>query len=244
MEVTQRRGFSRTKIGTKVRRAEVLTFTDEDLLWSLGSLGTHCPEVLLNTVLFSVGLSCSLRAGKEHYALRSIPYNSQFTFMNDSKGKLYFRYIEDAGLKTNKGGLRQRKIEPKVVNVYQISDMERCPVRILYKYMMLLPKVRNCKKLYLQTKKKFNANVWFRDSPVGENKLRSFVKELCKNAGIPGFYSNHSLRATGATRMYRNDVEEQVIQEITGHRSLAVRAYKRTSDLQKEIACKTMFGDV
>ena len=54
------------RVGGVVHRAEVLTFTDEDLLWSLGLLGTHNPESLLYSVLFTIGLSCSLRAGKEH----------------------------------------------------------------------------------------------------------------------------------------------------------------------------------
>ena len=89
-------------IGISVHKADVLTVTDEDILWSLGLLGTHSPEVLLNTVMFTLGLSCSLCAGKEHYVLRSPGFDSQFTFMYDSEGKLYFRYVKDIGLKTKK----------------------------------------------------------------------------------------------------------------------------------------------
>ena len=88
--------------------------------------------------------------------------------------------------------------------------------------LSLLPVGQKCTSLYLQPHKKYSPNNWFRDSPVGENKMRSFAKNLCKKAGIPGFYSNHSLCATGCTRMYNCDVEEQVIQEISAHRSLAV----------------------
>ena len=39
-------------------------------------------------------------------------------------------------------------------------------------------------------------------------------------------------------------MEEQVIQEITGHHSNAVRSYKRTSDSQRECASKIISGDV
>ena len=231
-------------VGIKVKRAEVLTFSDEDLLWSLGLLGTHCPESLLYSVLFTVGLSCSLRAGKEHYQLRSIPFQSQFEFLNDEKGRVYFHYTEDRGLKTNKGGLKNRKTEPKIVDVYPLDDIDRCPVRILHKYLCMIPHVRNCKHLYLQPRKKYHGKSWFLDSPVGENKLRNFVKDLCTKANIPGFYTNHSLRATGAIRLYQNDVDEQIIQEIMGHRSLAVRSYKHTSDKQREFASNTIFGHV
>ena len=44
-------------IGSKVRKAEVLTFTDEDLLWSLGLLGSHTPQVLINTVIVKLGFN-------------------------------------------------------------------------------------------------------------------------------------------------------------------------------------------
>ena len=47
-------------IGSEVRKAQVLTFTDEDVLWSLGLLGCHNPQVLVNTVAFLLGLTCAL----------------------------------------------------------------------------------------------------------------------------------------------------------------------------------------
>ena len=47
-----------------------------------------------------------------------------------------------------------------------------------------------------------------------------------------GFYTNHSLRATCATRLYENNVDEQLIMEQTGNNSNAVRKYKRTNDDQ------------
>ena len=46
---------------------------------------------------------------------------------------------------------------------------------------------------------------------------------------------NHSLRATTTTRLYHSGVDEQLVMERTGHRSLeGVRSYKRTSDTQRE----------
>ena len=54
-------------------------------------------------------------------------------------------------------------------------------------------------------------------------------------AGITGFRTNHSLRSTTATRLYQAGVDEQLIMETTGCRSLeGVRSYKRTSVSQKE----------
>ena len=230
-------------IGNSVRKAQVLTFTDEDLLWSLGLLGSHNPQALLDTVIVKLGLTCALRAGKEQRSLRSIPFRSQFQLLHDSEGNIFLRYSEDIGLKCNKGGLKHRNIECKSVDVHCISDIDRCPVRLFMAYLSKLPKNRVTEALYLQPRKKFNAKLWYFDKPVGENTLRDTVKNLCKSAGLPGYYTNHSLRSSSVTRMYHSGVEEQVIQEITGHRSNAVRSYKRTSQLQRKFASQAISGE-
>ena len=59
---------------------------------------------------------------------------------------------------------------------------------------------------------------------------------MCEHAGIPGYKTNHSLRATNATWFYQAGVDEQLIMERTGNRSLeGVRSYKRTSSDQREM---------
>ena len=68
------------------------------------------------------------------------------------------------------------------------------------------------------------------------------AREVCTSAGFPGFYTNHSLRDTAMTRMYHSGIDEQIIQEVTGHRSVAVREYKRTCDDQKLIASSCIMG--
>ena len=75
------------------------------------------------------------------------------------------------------------------------------------------------------------------DSPVGVHLLQKTVANLCAAAGFQGHYTNHSLRATAATRLYLAGIDEQLITEKTGHRSNSVRGYKRTNDGQlKEIS--------
>ena len=75
--------------------------------------------------------------------LRSIPFRSQFELLNDSRGQVYLKYTEDAGLKMNKGGLKHRNVECKMVEVYCISDISRCPVRLFIKYLSMLPKLES-----------------------------------------------------------------------------------------------------
>ena len=58
---------------------------------------------------------------------------------------------------------------------------------------------------------------------------------MCKAAGTTGFRSNHSIRATSATRLYAAGTDEQLIMERTGHRSVeGVRSCKPTSTEQEE----------
>ena len=58
------------------------------------------------------------------------------------------------------------------------------------------------------------------------------IKTITKNAGFTGRKTNHSLKATRASRLYESEIDEQVIMEKTGHRSVqGVRSYKRTADV-------------
>ena len=180
-------------LGISVCKVQVLTSTIEDYLWSLRFLGANSPDQLLNTVVFSIGKGFALHAGQEHRALRGLPFNSQFRFMHDTDGEIFLRYTENIGLKTNKGGLRHRKVEAKTVDLFASDHPERCPLCIIIKYLSLLPKVRTCQTFYLQPRKIFFGKSWFTNCPAGVNRLRNIVTDLCHDAGLPVFYSNHSL---------------------------------------------------
>ena len=89
---------------------------------------------------------------------------------------------------------------------------------------------------YLQPLEKPTATCWYSCRPIGHNKLEGTVARLCGLAGIPGHRTNHSLRATTATRLYQAGIDEQLIMERTGHRNLdGVRGYKHSSMSQKEV---------
>ena len=77
---------------------------------------------------------------------------------------------------------------------------------------------------------------WYSREPLGHNTLANVVSSMCKEAGITGFYTNHTLRATSATRLYSAGADEQLIMERTGHRSVGgVHSYKRTSEEQQQV---------
>ena len=58
--------------------------------------------------------------------------------------------------------------------------------------------------------------------------LTNTVARLYKQAGIQGYKTNHSLRATVVSHLYQASVDEQLVVERSGHHSLnGIRSYKQ-----------------
>ncbi len=215
------------------KSASPISFADEEKIWLNGTLGEDSPEKLWNTVMYLLGLSCALRGGQEHRNLQCPGHDCQFTVCADSAtGARYLQYVEDEQKKTNQGGLQGKRAERKVVKIWGNPDPTRDIVRLFLKYTSLLPVDSRSEALYKYplSNKKLTGKTWYADKPVGVNSLKKIVGTLAKEAGLVGHFTNHSLRATAATQMYNGGVNEQVIKEITGHKSDSVRAYKHTSD--------------
>ena len=184
-------------------------------------------------MLFMNGLYFALRSGQEHRQLRFNPCQIR---LHERQGeKPYLEYTEDVS-KNRPGGLKNRKTKPKVVVHYSNEENpERCFVRLFKLYTSLCPQQSPKNSFYLQPLKKPQPNCWYSTKPIGHNTLEGTVARLCKNAGIQGYHTNHSLRATTATRLFQAGVDEQLIMEKTGHTSLdGVRSYKRTSSTQQQ----------
>jgi integrase len=98
-----------------------------------------------------------------------------------------------------------------------------------------------CDALYLRPLTHRAASSWYADAPVGVHYLQKTVSKLCEQAGFKGHFTNHSLRATAATRLYDAGVDEQLIAE-KGHRSSAIRSYKRTQNAQLEKCSEIIEG--
>ena len=58
----------------------------------------------------------------------------------------------------------------------------------------------------------------YKASPNGHNSLSATVKKLTTLIGETGYFTNHSLRRTCATRLFQKRVDEQRNMAITGHR--------------------------
>ena len=100
-------------LGSGHKQAEPLTEGEEELLWEKKILGGHSPESLLNTMIFMCGLYFALRSGDEHRNLRHSP--CQIQVIRNEGERPFLRYAEDIS-KNHPGGLKGRKVKPKVVD--------------------------------------------------------------------------------------------------------------------------------
>ena len=111
------------------------------------------------------------------------------------------------------------------------------------KYLGLCPKSYHKKpNFYLQSLRSPTPKQWYGREVMGANKIKEVVKDLLSSAEIDGYFTNHSLRRSGGTRLFQAGVDRKLVKEVTGHRSDAVDCYQITSEEQREklstiIAC-------
>ncbi len=120
-----------TGLGVATKQAEPISPDEEAILWANGLFGTYNAKVFTNTVYFYNCKIFSLRSFDEHRKL----CRDQFSKKIDQKGRVYLQYT-DFGNKTNRGGLKHMKVEPKIVQQYEDeNDPDHCVVNIFVKYI-------------------------------------------------------------------------------------------------------------
>ena len=180
-----------------------------------------------------------MRSAEEHRRLRHKP--SQINVINPEGEAPYIAYTEDIS-KTNQGGLKSKKISPKsVIHHANLQNPSRCLVHLFIKYNQLCPSDRPDGALYLTPLKNQTQEHCI---PIGHNKLANTVPRLMREAGIDGYFMNHSLRVTATTRLYDSQVDEASIMQRTGHQSVErVRAYKRSSNKLCEVTSAILYQE-
>ncbi len=235
-----------SRLGT-VGSAKPISFEEETKMWVSGALGEDTPDKLCNTVLFLIGLSCTLRGGEEHRRLRCPPHDPQIVVKHDVDGSAFLVYTEDDKSKTFQGGIHSRPKKRKVVPIHgNRVHPEHDLVRLYQKYVALLLTNGKCQALYKYSlgKNRLSPGTWYSDKPMGVNALKVVVKTIAKEAGLEGKFSNHRTGASTATRLFQSGVDEQIIKEVTGHKSDTVRMYKHSNtQLLREASTKVISNE-
>lgn len=225
-------------VGANVKHTAIFTPEEEEKLWVSGALSIKAPLNLQRAVFFYVGKIFCVRGGQEQRSLTP----SQFVRSEEPD---CYTYVEH-GSKNRSGGPSQLRVENKTVPVYSVPDkVPQCLVFLLDFYLAKLPKYAFEKEVFYCRPKtyvpKSPEEPWYDCCPVGKNTLANMVKDMCMEAGITEPKTNHSLRATGTTRLFQANVPEKIIQKTTGHRSLeALRTYERVSTEQHQAVSRVL----
>ena len=113
----------RAKSVTVGRRQSESITVEEDALWSQ----------LLHTLLSHISVNFALKGGEEHLRMR-VGGVSQLSIVQFSSNRKVLRYSKDVS-KANQGGIKHRKISPKVVDAFASDNSERCIIWIYKAYM-------------------------------------------------------------------------------------------------------------
>ena len=172
----------------------------KSVLGDKGCLGDTNSQVLLDTLLFYIGLHFALKSGLEHHLCHK---PSQLILVEIPGSVPYLKYVEDVS-KTNQEGLKHKKKEAKQVIQYaNLDNPDHCVVRLYKLYNEKCPPNHPSDPFYLKpVPNPVDGEYWYYPHAVGHNMLGQTVKRLCEKAGIQGHFTNHSLRATAATHLF------------------------------------------
>ena len=95
-----------------------------------------------------------------------------------------------------------------------------CPVKSFEMYISKLHPL--CTSLWQRPKESFSDDdtVWYCNSRLGEKTLAKFITKLSEGAKLSQIYTNHSIRATGATILTKGMFNPSQIMAVTGHKSV------------------------
>ena len=164
---TQRRGFA--------LQCFLVSREDEALFWEKGALGTTSPTV---HGIFLCGMQFVLRGVQEQHDLLVTQFVRQPTDVCVYSTEVYYEYTEYIS-KNNQHSFKDAKGKNKVVKAYAQPASEQCLVKLLDRYLSLLPVGSDY--FYLRPCKDFPTDASrpaYSRQRVGINQL---LKENCCN---------------------------------------------------------------
>ena len=148
---------------------------------------------------------------------------------NNESGPEYLELNFNEATKKSQGDDNNEMNEQPIL-LSQESD--RCPVKSFKLYLSKLTEIDDL----FQTpnlKFKYSDDKWYKKSPVGENTIGKFMKEISTNAGLSVKYTNHCIRGTTATAMHRSGYSLHEIAQVTRHKNIeSLKSYLEKPTLE------------
>lgn len=197
-------------------------------LYSSIHMSTATPCGLLNKVQMDIRLYFCRRG------LENIPEMTKDTFIvdvNPNTGVKFVKKSRDELVKNR----RYNEKENFGGFMTENKDSPLCPVTSFEKLLSKLHPDNN--RLWQRPKDTFSDNdsVWYTKQGLGRDSISSFMTKLSKACNLSKIYTNHSIRATGTTALFKNNFADSQIMAVTGHISVnSLAVYHRVSDQEKE----------
>ena len=141
----------------------------------------------------------------------------------DSTGR--FLEFKERATKTRTGENTDTRERPPRAYA-NTKNPERCPVELYKIYAEHRPAstLNEYAPFYLainnMRKKKATPRSWYKTSPIGQNMIGGFVRQMAIGADLSGKYTNHSVRKTLCTNLLQAGVPPTLIQQISGHKDV------------------------
>ncbi|XP_069136762.1 uncharacterized protein [Argopecten irradians] len=123
------------------------------------------------------------------------------------------------------------------------ENKSRCPIEAYKLYAKHRPQAMNTPEspFYVAVNQNNSGQKWFKNQPVGRNKLGVMMKAMASNAGLTGKKTNQSLRKTLCTKLLHSGVAPTTIMQLSGHKNVnSVNNYAVASFNQQREMCEIL----
>ncbi|XP_062619802.1 uncharacterized protein KIAA1958 homolog [Saccostrea cucullata] len=192
--MSKRKELKQKGKGSKPNAAEPLTVSEENKLKEEGCIGLHSPKALLNKIWLQNTMLFGIRGGTENHKLQW----ADIELCKDENGKEYLEFHE-RDTKTRTGEVTYlRAFRPK--QFANPDDPLNCPVEAYKTFRDHRPPSTKTPSspfyVAINHKRTPDSQFWYKNQPIGENSLRSIMKDMATKANLPGKKTNHSAPAS------------------------------------------------
>ncbi|VDI46488.1 Hypothetical predicted protein [Mytilus galloprovincialis] len=192
-----------------VEHFPVINEVDRETLYTFMFLSPDTPTGLANKVQFDIRLYFCRRGIENMHSMTKC----SFTIKTDIKTGL--KYVTKSKDELTKN---HRQSDKELVSgvMPESPGSVYCPVASYENYIRRLHPSND--RLWQKPLDSFSTetDVWYYNMPLGEKKLSTFMSELSKKCKLSIVYTNHSIRANGATVLSQNMYGSAQIRQSLG----------------------------